>query len=62
MSDADALDAASDSVSRGPAASSSTSIGNYGQTPHKQTSVPDKPQANMSGVPPEQWARPVKKN
>ena len=62
MSDAEALDAASDSVKSGPAATQSHSIGNYGSSNLKTTAVPDKPQAKMSGVPPEQWAKPVKRN
>lgn len=62
MSDADALDAASDLVDSGPAASQGHTIGNYGYDSNKRVEVPEKPQAKMSGVPPEQWARPVKKN
>lgn len=62
MSDADDLDAASDLVLPGPAATQAHSIGNYGSAPFKTTEVPEEPKAKMSGVPPEQWARPVKKN
>jgi hypothetical protein len=62
MPDADALDAASDLVDSGPPATQGHSIGNYGSQPFKQVEVPDKPEAKMSGVPPEQWAVPVKKN
>jgi hypothetical protein len=62
MSDADDLDAASDRVNSGPAATQGHSIGNYGSQSLKTVEVPAKPEAKMSGVPPEQWARPVKKN
>jgi hypothetical protein len=62
MSESDALDAASDLVDSGPAATQGHSIGNYGSQPFKQVDVPEKPEAKMSAVPPEQWARPVKKN
>lgn len=62
MPDADALDTASDLVESGPAATRSYSIGNYGSQPVKQIEVPPEPEARMSGVPPEQWAQPVKKN
>lgn len=62
MSDADALDAASDAVNSGPAATQSHSIGNYGSSELARVEVPDKPQAKMSGVPPEQWAKPVKRH
>lgn len=62
MSDADDLDAASDLVDSGPAASQGHSIGNYGYSSNKQVEVPEKPEAKMSGVPPEQWARPVRKH
>jgi hypothetical protein len=62
MSDADALDAASDLVENGPAATQSHSIGNYGSSPLARTDVPYAPEGRMGGVPPEQWARPVKKH
>lgn len=62
MSDADDLDAASDLVDSGSAATQGHSIGNYGSQPLKTVEVPDKPEAKMSGVPPEHWAIPVKKN
>lgn len=61
MRDADALDAASELTEPGPAATQEHSIGNYGSSDIKTVEVPDKPNATMSGVPPEQWARPVKK-
>lgn len=61
MSDADALDAASESVDSGPPAKQGHSIGNYGSKPFDRVNVPEKPEAKMSGVPPEQWARFVKK-
>lgn len=61
MSDADDLDAASGLVKSGPAATQAHSIGNYGSSSLARTDVPDKPKANMGGVPPEQWARSTKK-
>lgn len=61
MSDADALDAASDQVDSGPSATQAHSIGNYGSSRLARTEVPARPQARMSGAPPEQWARPAKK-
>ena len=57
----DELDAASDLVDNGPAASQSRSIGNYGSSGIKQVAVPDKPKATLGGVPPEQWAKAVKR-
>lgn len=62
MSDADALDAASDQVDSGPSATQAHSIGNYGSSQLARTEVPERPQAKMSGVPPEQWAHSVKKH
>lgn len=62
MPDADDLDAASDMLASGPAATQGHAIGNYGSRPLSRVEVPEKPQAKMSGVPPEQWARPAKKN
>lgn len=62
MSDADDLDAASDLVDSGPAATQQRSTGSYQPQPIARVEVPEKPQAKMSGVPPEQWARPVTRN
>lgn len=62
MSDADDLDAASDLVDSGPAVKQGHSIGDYGYNSFPVINVPDKPEAKMSGVPPEHWAAPVKKN
>lgn len=56
MSDADALDAASDRVDSGPAATTGHSIDNYGSSGLKKVAVPEKPQARMGGIPPEQWS------
>jgi hypothetical protein len=56
------LDAASDLVDNGPAAGQSHTIGNYGSSDNKRVAVPDKPKAVMSGVPPEQWAKSVKRH
>lgn len=61
MSDADDLDAASGLVDAGPAATQEHSIGNYGSHTLKTVEVPEKPEVKMNGVPPEQWARPVKR-
>lgn len=62
MSDADALDAASAQVELGPSATQAHSSNNYGSGQLVRTEVAERPQAKMSGVPPEQWARPVKKH
>lgn len=61
MSDADDLDAASDLVDSGPPATRGHSVGNYGRQEFPTVEVPEKPEAKMSGVPPEQWASVVKK-
>lgn len=61
MSDADDLDAASGLAGNGPAATQAHSIGNYGSSPLRTVEVPEKPEAKMSGVPPEQWAQPTRK-
>jgi len=61
MSDADALDAASERVDTGPAATQSHASKNYGSGELVRTAVPEKPQAKMGGVPPEQWPKPVQK-
>lgn len=55
----DELDAASDLVDSGPTATQGHAIGNYGSQPFKRVEVPDRPKAKTSGVPPEQWAKPV---
>lgn len=61
MPEADELDAASGLVDSGPAATQGHAAPNYGSGSLKKVEVPRKPRADMSGVPPEQWARPVKR-
>ncbi len=62
MSDADALDAASESVDLGPPVKQGHSIGSYESRPFEKVDVPERPKADMSGVPPEQWAHSTKKS
>ena len=59
-SDFDALDAASEKVELGPSATQSHSIGNYGSAPLATPGAPDRADAKMPGVPPEQWAKPIR--
>ena len=63
MSDlGDELDAASDLVDNGPTATQGHAIGNSPAQAFRRVDVPERPEAKMGGVPPEQWAAVVKKN